>query len=128
MKKTYCFLIMSILTFSCAEKKKEVNPNLIYFNSEFLAELDDVNYDKLKANLNSKVKAKYIDKIIYISKKIDANACGTYSGDLEIKKDSIILIYRLTSDEVCTSTAIVEATYIIKNPKKKRYSFGIRYE
>lgn len=127
MKKIFYFFVI-ILSLACSEKRKKVNQNLIYFNSDFLAELGDENYDKFETELNSKIKPKYIDKIIYISKTIDANACGNYSGDLEIKKDSIILIYKLNSNEVCTSTAIVKATYIIKNPKEKKYKFGLRYE
>ncbi len=127
MKKIFYFFII-LLGVSCSEKPKEINQNLIYFDSDFLAEFGDDNYDKLEVELNSKIKAKYIDKIIYVSKTIDANACGNYVGDLEIKKDSIILIYRLTSDEVCTSTAIVKANYIIKNSKEKKYKFGLRYE
>lgn len=127
MKKTAYFLII-ILSFACSEKRKEINKELIYFNSEFLAELDDENFDKYKSEINDKINAKYIDKIIYVSKTIDANACGNYSGDIDIKKDSIILIYKLTSEEVCTSTAVVKATYIIKNPKEKKYKFALRYE
>ncbi|MCL9806833.1 hypothetical protein NAT51_14960 [Flavobacterium amniphilum] len=127
MKKIFSFFII-ILCLACSEKRKEVNQNLIYFNSDFLAELGDENYDKYEAGLTSKIKPKYIDNIIYISKTIDANACGNYSGDLEIKKDSIILLYKLTSDEVCTSTSVVKVTYIIKNPKEKKYKFGLRYE
>ena len=123
MKKIIYFLII-MLSLACSEKRKEINKDLIYFNSEFLAELGDENYDKYESELKSKINAKYIDKIIYISKTIDANACGNYSGDIEIKKDSIILIYKLTSDEVCTSTAVVKATYIIKNPKEKKYKFA----
>ena len=127
MKKIIYFLII-MLSLACSEKRKEINKDLIYFNSEFLAELGDENYDKYESELKSKINAKYIDKIIYISKTIDANACGNYSGDIEIKKDSIILIYKLTSDEVCTSSSVVKATYIIKNPKEKKYKFDIRYE
>jgi hypothetical protein len=125
MTRTVCFFIVFSII-SCSKNKK--NENLIYFNSDFIAELGDDNYDKFEAELNSKIKVKYLDKVIYISKTIDVNACGSYTGDLEIKKDSIILIYRLISDEVCTSTAIVKATYIIKNEKEKKYKFGLSYQ
>ena len=128
MKIIFYFLII-IFTFSCSQKdKKETHPNLIYFDSEFIAELGDENYDTHEAKLSSKIKAKYIYKTIYISKEINANACGKYTGDIEIKKDSIILIYRLISDEVCTSTSIDNVTYIIKNTEEKKYHFGLRYE
>ena len=126
MKKILCFFII-VLSISCSEKKKALNENLIYFNSEFIAELGNENYEKLEAELNSKIEPKYLDKIIYVSKKIDANACGNYIGDIEIKEDSIKLIYKLNSDEICTSTSINNVTYIIKNPKEKKYKFKFVY-
>ena len=70
MKKIFYFFII-LLGVSCSEKPKEINQNLIYFDSDFLAEFGDDNYDKLEVELNSKIKAKYIDKIIYVSKTIE---------------------------------------------------------
>ena len=34
-----------MLSLACSEKRKEINKDLIYFNSEFLAELGDENYE-----------------------------------------------------------------------------------
>lgn len=113
---------------SCSEKKTETNKNLIYFNSKFLAELGDDRYDELEKELNKDFEVKYLNDIIYISKIIDANACGNYKGDFEIKGDSLILKYILTSNEVCSSLAISRVTYIIKNPTEKQYKFNLKYD
>ncbi|MFV8465171.1 hypothetical protein [Flavobacterium sp. LB1P62] len=121
-------LIIINLLFGCEEKKDEKSKDLIYFNSKFIAELGEENYDKYGAKLNSKFEPKYIGKTIEIAKMINANACGEYDGNIEIKKDSLILIYKLVSDEVCTSSAVVEVKYKIKNEKKLKYKFGLRYE
>jgi len=125
MKKVI-FVLISILLISCTEKKEIVNKELVYFDSKFVAELGDENYDEFAGRLNNKIKPKYLDDLIYIQKLIEVNACGQYSGDIEIKKDSIILIYNLISDEVCTSTGIDKVTYIIKNPKGKKYKFRFK--
>ncbi len=127
MKKIFFLVIINCLL-SCSEKKTEKNKELIYFESEFIAELGEENYDKFKAELNPKIKAEYSGKVIEISKVIEANACGEYDGNIEIKKDSLILIYKLISEEVCTSTAVVRVKYKIRNEKELKYKIGIRYE
>jgi hypothetical protein len=128
MKKIFNIALVSILLISCSQKQEKTNPNLIYFDSHFLAELGEENHDKYAKEVDSKINPKYLERIIYISKIIEANACGNYIGNFEIKKDSLILIYKLNSEEVCTSTAINQVTYIIKNPKENKYKFGLRYE
>ena len=121
-------LIIINCLFGCEEKKAEKSKDLISFNSKFIAELGGENYNKYEAKLNSEFEPKYIGKTIEITKLIDANACGEYDGNIEIKKDSLILIYKLVSDEVCTSSAIVEVNYKIKNEKKLKYKVCLRYE
>ena len=58
MKKIIYFLII-MLSLACSEKRKEINKDLIYFNSEFLAELGDENYEKYESDSNI---AKSIDE------------------------------------------------------------------
>jgi hypothetical protein len=121
----YFIYITCIFFFSCSEEKSKVNKNLIYFDSQFISELGDDNYYKFEKVLNSKMSVQYLDKIIYVSKVVDLNSCGVYSGDFEIKNDSIYLIYKLESDEVCTSTSIERLIYIIKNPESKNFHFKL---
>ena len=127
MKYLYVFILL--VFYSCSQKNKNpINQNLIYFKSSFLAEFGDEEYDKLEVKLNSKVKANYLDDLIIATKYVEANACGNYGGNIEIRKDSIFLIYKLLSDEVCTSTSIQKVTFIINNPAEKKYEFKIKYE
>lgn len=123
------FLIL-FFTLSCSKKEeKTIDQNLVYFHSKFLAELGDEKYDNLESKLNKKPKVKYLDDdLIYITGYVEANACGQYIGNLKYKNDSIILLYNLVSDEVCTSTSIEKATFIIKNPKSKKYKFRFGWE
>lgn len=130
----YLFYILIPLIISCqnrAETKQEdskKNKNLIYFNSHFMADLGDDEWYKLQPKMDSPIKAQYLDDVIYVTKYIDVNACGTYVGDIEIKNDTIYLIHRLVSDEICATTSINKVIYIIKNPAQKKYKMIIRYE
>jgi hypothetical protein len=130
----YLFYILIPLIISCqnrAETKQEdskKNKNLIYFNSHFMADLGDDEWYKLQPKMDSAIKAQYLDDVIYVTKYIDVNACGTYVGDIEIKNDTIYLIHRLVSDDICATTSINKVIYIIKNPNQKKYKMIIRYE
>ncbi|WP_031457541.1 hypothetical protein [Flavobacterium chungangense] len=114
--------------FGCEEKKSEKSKDLVSFNSKFIAEIDEENYNKYEAELNSEFEPKYIGNTIEITKIINANACGEYDGNIDIRKDSLILIYKLVSNEVCTSRAVVEVRYKIKNEKRLKYKVGLHYE
>jgi len=104
------------------------NQNLIYFSSTRIAELGDEKWLALQSETDSKIKIEYIDDILFASAFIDVNACGNYEGDIQIKKDSIYLIYKLLPGDMCTSTAINKAVYIIKNPEMKKYKLAVKYE
>ena len=86
------------------------------------------NYEKLLAKTKLKIKAQYLDDLIIVTNYVESNACGKYAGDIRIKNDRIYLIYKLVSDEVCTSTGIDKVTYIINNPKEKKYKFEMEYK
>lgn len=124
----YFVNILFLLFFSCSEKQETINKNLIFFKSRFLAELGNDKYETFLQKTNLKIKAKYLDDIIYVTNYVESNACGNYVGNIQIKNDSIFLIYKLVSDEICSSTSIEKLTYIIDNPKEKKYKFSMKYE
>src|SRR5690606_34232159 len=99
------------------------NHNLLFFRTKFLEELGSENYLILEKQLGGKPKVEYVDDLIIVKTLAEINACGKYVGDVEIKNDSIFLTSKLNSDEICTSTAIEEFTYIIDNPNRKKYKF-----
>lgn len=123
------YLIFPLLILiSCCEKKTEepLNENLLFFKSQFIGELGNDNSENLLAKTRIKIKAKYIDDVIFVSNYVETNACGNYIGNIEIKNDTINLILKLVSDEVCTSTGVEKLTYIINNPKEKKYIFKMK--
>lgn len=75
-----------------------------------------------------KIKTDYIDDLIIVSNYVESNACGKHTGNIRIENYEIYLIYKLVSDEVCTSTSINKVTYVINNPKGKKYKFMMEYE
>lgn len=127
MNCKYILLACILCCFSCRNEKPFVqNENLLGFKSEFLSELDDEKYDSLKVELEeSHIDVEYINDIIYISHLRETDACGKYRANIEIINDSIKLEYDLVSDEVCSSLAIKRVTYLINNPKKKKYKIEI---
>lgn len=125
----YLIGVLLLVVISCSKKEENTtNKNLIYFKSKFLGELGNDDYEKLLAKTKLKIKTQYLDDVIFVTNYVESNACGQYSGNIEIKNDSILLVYKLVSDEVCTSTSVEKLTYIINNPKEKKYKFSMRYE
>ncbi len=123
----YIFGILLVFVLSCSKKEEPVNKNLIFFKDSFLGELGNDNYEKLLEKTKLKIKAQYLEDLIIVTNYVESNACGQYAGDIRIKNDRIYLIYKLVSDEVCTSTSINKVTYIINNPKEKKYKFEMEY-
>lgn len=126
--KSGLILLLSYFAFSCSEKKIKKESDLIFFESFYLGEYGDDNYDELEKQMNEKPQVNYIDRYIFISKKLTVNACGEYTGEVFKKKDSLILVLKLTSQEVCASTVVDEVNYIVKNMGKKKYKIGFKYE
>ena len=124
----YTLGILLFLVLSCSKKEEQINKDLIYFKDSFLSELGNDNYEKCLTKTKLKINAQYIDDLIIVTNYVESNACGKYAGDIRIKNDRIFLIYKLMSDEVCTSTGIDKVTYIINNPKEKKYKFEMEYK
>jgi hypothetical protein len=124
----YLIGILLTVLVSCSKKEEPIDKNLIFFKDNFLSELGDENYEKLLPKTKLKIKEQYIDDFIFVTNYVESNACGKYVGNIKIKNDQIYLIYKLVSDEVCTSVGIDEVTYIINNPKEKKYKFSMKYE
>ena len=118
--------MIMILLISCSSKDNEKKINrhkdLIHYKSPFLAELGDENYDKLSIKIKKdKINIDYFKDIIYVDYLTEVNACGNYFGNIEISNDTIYLIHFSNSDVVCTSVGIENPTFIINNPKKKKF-------
>ena len=124
----YTLGILLFLVLSCSKKEEQINKDLIYFKDSFLSELGNENYEKFLAKTKLKINAQYIDDLIIVTNYVESNACGKYAGNIRIKNDRIFLIYKLMSDEVCTSTGIYKVIYIINNPKEKKYKFEMEYK
>jgi len=130
----YFSLFLMVVFLSCQDKTEPTrekmiqHEDLIYANFRFVADLGDEKWEELQSGTHNKITPQYLDDIIYVSQLVDVNACGNYIGDIEIKKDSLYLICKITSEEVCASMALYKTTYIIKNPKMKKYKMAVKYE
>lgn len=121
MKQKIYILILLLGFFSCTSNIEPKNKKLLGFKYSFLAELGDEKYDLLETKLGkSNIEIQYINDIIYVSYYERLNACAKYSGDIQIKADTIHLNVYPISDEVCTSTAIYKVTFLLDNPDTKK--------
>lgn len=130
MKLNYeiLFGILLIVLVSCSKKEEPIDKNLIFFKSSFFCEFGNDKYEKYLAKTKFKINVQYIDDVIFVTNYVETNACGKYAGNIRIKNDKIYLIYKLVSDEVCSSTSVEKITYIIDNPNEKKYRFSMSYE
>jgi hypothetical protein len=124
----YIIGILFVVLISCSKKEEQIDKNLIFFKTSFLAELGNDDYEKVLAKTKLKINAQYLEDLIIVTNYVETNACGQYVGNIRIKKDRIYLVYKLMSEEVCTSTSVEKVTYIINNPKEKKYKFEMKYE
>ena len=123
-------LVSGELWSACSNPKPARHSRLLGFKFEYIAEQGDE--DALRRNgVASKlrtgaIEVKPIHDILYISLPRDVNACGQYEGNIAISRDTIYLAYNLVSDEVCASGRIDQLTYLVDNPKHRRYKVVFR--
>jgi len=88
-----------------------------------IVKLDHRAYQKLQSNeFNKKTDTIRFDKeIIYISYLSIVNGCADYSGDIEIKKDSIFLKLNNINGIECTEQRCDRLIFKIRNPNKEKY-------
>ena len=67
---------------------------------------------------------KYTEKEIYISYITELTGCVKYGGDIEIKKDSLLLKLVPINNIACSELDIARVVYRIKNPKNIKYKIG----
>lgn len=112
------FSILLIFS-SCKSFIQAKHKDLIGFKLNFITELGEDKYFEIEDEIGE-IKTKYINDTLYISFYEDLNACGKYDGNIEISNDTIFTKIYLTNDELCTSTSIDRATFIINNPDEKK--------
>jgi len=105
------------------ENKNHRNKELIGFKSIEVGEPGH-KYGIGNYTFNTKrIYTKYVEDIIIVKTFEEVNACPKFYMDIKYKNDTIILSYDLISDNLCKSLRIDELTYIIDNPKKKKWVF-----
>ncbi|MFY8182192.1 MAG: hypothetical protein ACOVLG_10475 [Flavobacterium sp.] len=134
MKKLLYFLF-AFTFISCGNKIPEEtfidfkpNKNIISFKiTDFL---NDKYSDKRPDSLFSRGfdpktdTIKYQENEIYISCIIGLTGCVKYDGDMEIKKDSMLLKLVTINNIACPELEITRVVFRIKNPRNEKYKFG----
>lgn len=131
-----CMIIYTMVVFSCSNQEPiKKHDQLISFKSLFIMDMEDIferpetEYQKLTDNINFYPETdtiKYFKDTIYISYLTYVNACADYSGDIEIRNDSLILKAKNILGQECASGRIDRFTYKIYNPDNKNFTI-IKY-
>ncbi|MCC2546105.1 hypothetical protein LJY25_06590 [Hymenobacter sp. BT175] len=103
---------------------------LLGFKAAFIAEQGDEAALRPKGVARKlrtgAIEVKPVHDILYISLPRHVNACGQYEGNIAISWDTIYLRYVDVSDVACASGRIDQLTYLVDNPKHKRYKVVFR--
>jgi hypothetical protein len=135
MKRKIFYFFTAFTIISCGKKTPEEtfidfkpNKNVISFkiakilNDEYQENRPDSLFAK---NFDPKTDTiQYTEKVIYISYITDLTGCVKYGGDIEIKKDSLLLKLVPINNIACTELDIARVVYRIKNPKNIKYKIG----
>lgn len=125
-----CLLILS----ACGSKKKDFTPHqrLLTFQSSTVMSQDsiisicesDTSFMQRIENENFENKSdtiRYDEDMIYVSYLSIVNGCAQYSGDIEIKDDSIFLKLKNINGLYCTEMRCDRLMFGIRNVENKKY-------
>lgn len=125
-----CLLILS----ACGSKKMDFKPHqrLLTFQSSTVMSQDsiisicesDTSFMKRIENENFENKSdtiRYDEDMIYVSYLSIVNGCAQYSGDIEIKDDSIFLKLKNINGLECTEMRCDRLIFGIRNVENKKY-------
>lgn len=125
-------LTIITLVLSCSNHEQDrKHEQLISFNSQFIMDMDEIfdrperEYQRLTDEFNFYPETdtiKYKNDTIYISYLTYVNACAKYSGNIEMRNDTLILKAKNILEEECASGRIDRFIYKIYNPDNKKYT------
>ena len=130
------FLRLTILTFfllSCEDKKNKKDKLLDFKPSKDVVSFKIVkilNEKFTSENINSLLKSelnpkhdtvKYTKNEIHVSYLEVLTGCVKYDGDIQVKKDSLILKLVPINNEACTELLIGRIEFVIRNPNNKTF-------
>lgn len=124
--KTMYLLMISTLILSCSTPKQEmvIHSRLIGAYAYDVGEPTDPEAQKFDQLANDeKIEINSGDQYIAVTTWYIVNACGSCQANIDIRNDTIQLIYKDTAEELCMSQSIEQVTYFIENPSSKKWLF-----
>lgn len=132
MKRNLIYCCLALFFTSCRDKvPKETfidfkpNKSVLSFkvtkilNDEYTKKLPDSLFAK---NFDLKTDTiKYSEKEIYVSYLTGVTGCVKYGGNIEIRKDSLLLKLVPINNISCTELDVARIVFRIKNSKNKQY-------
>ena len=115
--------ILALLCFGCRQNQDSLkHAKLLGSQSAYVGEPmdpDAAKYEKLASS--DKVKIENREHYMILTTWYIVNACGNCIPNLDVRNDTINLIYKETSEELCMSLSIEEVTYFIDNRNEKNW-------
>ncbi|QHL87316.1 hypothetical protein GU926_07670 [Nibribacter ruber] len=131
-KESWLFLMILLSAiFPSCKSKVEHHKNLIYFDQEHFRDLTEKEFEDYTSG-RRKFKKEIIEKqngdTLYITVDFPWDGCASMFGDLAYRKDSLILLYGLKEDVLCTEVIYYRLSYKVLNTAKTAYKLGFRYK
>lgn len=128
------FIVCLFILSACGSKKEEFKPHqrLLTFQGYTVMSQDsiisicesDTSFMQRIENENFENKSdtiRYDEDMIYVSYLSIVNGCAQYSGDIEIKDDSIFLKLKNINGLYCTEMRCDRLMFGIRNVENKKY-------
>jgi hypothetical protein len=74
------------------------------------------------------VSQKQVKDTLIIEVDLPFSGCADLEGNVHIQNDSLILIYYLTDETLCTEQIHYKLTYKVENPEATKYKTRVSYE
>ncbi len=126
-------LIMLSLTCTCCDLDiifgEDKHKQLLSFDYKYLRDFTDKesrNYETVFGE--EKITKKQIGDTLAVTVDLPWNGCASIDGNVRVNKDSLVLQYWLTDDELCSELVHYRLRYKILNKPKRKYKVGFEFK
>ena len=126
IKRKFEFIILSLLLglYSCHSKHEKLLSFEYKYSHDF-SEKESANYQLYLGN--GKTTQKQVGDTLLLLVDLPWNGCADMEGNIEIKNDSLYLLYGLDDKTLCTELVHYELKYKVSNPEKIKYKTAIQF-
>jgi hypothetical protein len=106
--------------------KRDKHRDLIGFSSKYLREYTDQEFENPDLAEIKITKDRLLDTV-NVSVELPFSGCADIDGDFEIKGDSLILMYWLRYEELCTELVYYKMDYKLTDKSNTDFKIKLNY-